>query len=281
MNSITVSSSAVPLSPISMVRSFMVNRALIYQLAKREVISRYRGSLMGLAWSFFNPLLMLAVYTFVFSVVFNARWGDKTKTGHKGEFAIILFVGILVHGIFAECVNRAPTLIVGNASYVKRVVFPLDTLPWVAMGAALFHAFVSFVVLLIAEFFIRGSMPVSVLYFPLVLLPFVLFTMGLTWLFAALGVFVRDIGQMTGILTTILLFLAPVFYPVDSLPESVRKWIYLNPLAFIIEQARSVLIWGAAPDFVGLGEYFLFAFFVAWLGYVCFHKMRRGFADVI
>lgn len=262
-----------------MVRSFVSNRVLIYQLAKREVISRYRGSLMGLTWSFFNPLLMLAVYTFVFSVVFNARWG--LETAHKGDFAIILFVGILVHGIFAECVNRAPGLIVGSASYVKRVVFPLETLPWVAMGAALFHAAVSLVVLLLAQLIIRGTLPVTALYFPLVLFPLILTTMGMAWLLAALGVFVRDIGQMTGILTTILLFMAPVFYPVSALPEGIRKWIYLNPLTFIIEQSRDVLIWGKAPDFIGLGKYAVFAAFVAWFGYVCFQKMRKGFADVI
>lgn len=279
MNTMISSSIAALTSPMSMVRSFFSNRALIYQLSKREVISRYRGSLMGLAWSFFNPLLMLAVYTFVFSVVFKARWGQETA--NKGDFAIILFVGILVHGVFAECVNRAPTLIVGNSSYVKRVVFPLETLPWVAMGAALFHALVSLVVLLLAQLLIRGTLPITALYFPLVLLPLVLFTMGLAWLFSALGVFVRDIGQMTGILTTILMFLAPVFYPVASLPENIRKWIYLNPLTVIIEQSREVLIWGNAPDFGGLGKYTLFAAVVAWLGYVCFQKMRRGFADVI
>jgi len=279
MNAMAPSSAATSATPLSMIRSLVNNRVLIYQLAKREVISRYRGSLMGMAWSFFNPLLMLVVYTFVFSVVFNARWG--VENAHKGEFAIILFVGILVHGIFAECVNRAPTLIIGNASYVKRVVFPLETLPWVAMGAALFHALVSLTVLLLAQLLIRGVLPVTVLYFPLVLLPLVIFTMGLAWLLSALGVFVRDIGQMTGILTTILLFMAPVFYPVTSLPEGIRKWIYLNPLTFIIEQSREVLTWGKAPDFVGLGKYTLVALAVAWVGYACFQKMRRGFADVI
>ncbi|MBB5864289.1 ABC transporter permease [Xanthomonas sp. 3058] len=279
MNQMMSSSIAASGSPSAMVRSFISNRVLIYQLAKREVISRYRGSLMGLAWSFFNPLLMLAVYTFVFSVVFNARWG--VETAHKGDFAIILFAGILVHGIFAECVNRAPTLIVGNASYVKRVVFPLETLPWVAMGAALFHAMVSLAVLLLAQLLIRGTLPVTVMYLPLVLFPLVMLTMGLAWMLSALGVFVRDIGQMTGILTTILLFLAPVFYPVTSLPEGIRKWIYLNPLTFIIEQARNVLIWNVAPDFVGLSKYTVFAAFLAWLGYLCFQKLRRGFADVI
>lgn len=272
-------SRAAAISPHSMVGSMVSNHALVYQLAKREVISRYRGSLMGLAWSFFNPLLMLAVYTFVFSVVFQARW--NTETPHMGEFAIILFVGVIVHGLFAECVNRAPGLIIGNASYVKRVVFPLETLPSVALLVSLFHAGVSLLVLVLAQLLVQGYVPLTALYLPVVLLPLALVTLGIAWLLAALGVFIRDIGQVTGIFTTVLLFLSPVFYPVEALPEHIRRWIYLNPLTFIIEQARGVLIWGVQPDMAGLGKYFLVSLMVAWLGYACFQKMRRGFADVL
>lgn len=266
-------------SPAAAIRSFWLNRNLVYQLTKREVISRYRGSVLGLAWSFFNPLLMLAVYTFVFSTVFNARWG--ASDGGRADFAIILFVGILVHGIFAECVNRAPGLILANVSYVKRVVFPLETLPWVAMGTAAFHALVTLVVLLIAQLLLRGSIPWQAIYFPIVIFPLILTTMGVAWVLAATGVFVRDIGQVTGVLTTILLFMAPVFYPISALPESFRKWIFLNPLTFVIEQSRAVLIWGVAPDWVGLAKYFVASVLVAWLGFWIFQKMRRGFADVL
>ncbi len=267
------------MSPILMIRSMVINRDLIYQLAKREVISRYRGSLMGLAWSFFNPLLMLAVYTFVFSVVFQARW--NTETSHLGEFAVILFVGVIVHGLFAECVNRAPDLIVGNSSYVKRVVFPLEILPAVSLLVSLFHAGVSLIVLMPALLLIQGYIPLTAAYVLLVLLPLLLVIIGVAWLIAALGVFVRDIGQVTGIFTTVLLFLSPVFYPVTALPEHIRSWIYFNPLTFIIEQARGVLIWGVQPDWAGLGKYTLVSLLIAWFGYICFQKMRRGFADVL
>lgn len=255
------------------------NRGLIFQLTKREVIGRYRGSIFGLAWSFFNPLLLLAVYTFVFSVVFKARWGGDASS--KSEFAIILFVGILVHGIFSECINRAPGIILSNVSYVKRVVFPLETLPWVALGSALFHAFVTLAVLLIAELIIKHSLPWTVIYFPIIIAPLALFTMGLAWVLAALGVYVRDIGQITGIFTTILLFMSPVFYPVSALPENMRKWLYLNPLTFVIEQSRSVLVWGGAVDWNGLVKYYVGSLIMLFIGYWSFQKMRRGFADVL
>ncbi|MEN5040941.1 ABC transporter permease [Stenotrophomonas sp. TWI1149] len=266
-------------SPMALVRSFLSNRMLVWQLTRRDVVSRYRGSVFGLAWSFFNPLLMLAVYTFVFSVVFKARWGLDAN-GH-GDFAVILFVGIIVHGVFAECVNRAPGLILNNASYVKRVIFPLETLPWVAMGATLFHSLVSVLVLLIAQVVLRGSVPITALWLPVVVLPLIVGTMGISWLLAAFGVYLRDIGQVTGILTTVMLFMAPVLYPVQALPEGLRPYIYLNPLTFIIEQSREVLLWGNAPNFVGLGKYALGAMLVAWLGFAAFQKMRRGFADVL
>ncbi len=266
-------------SPGALLRSLVSNRTLIWQLAKRDVISRYRGSVFGLAWSFFNPLFMLAVYTFVFSVVFKARWG--LETSNHGDFAVILFVGIIVHGVFAECVNKAPGLILNSSSYVKRVIFPLDTLPWVAMGATLFHSTISLLVLLIAQIVLRGSIPITALWLPVVILPLVIGTMGVSWLLAALGVYLRDIGQVTGILTTAMLFMAPVLYPLQALPERIRPYIYLNPLTFIIEQAREVLLWGHAPDFVGLGKYALGAMLVAWFGFATFQKMRKGFADVL
>lgn len=252
---------------------------MIGQLGRREVVSRYRGSVFGLAWSFFNPLLMLAVYTFVFSVVFRARWGGAE--GGKGEFAIFLFSGILVHGIFAECVLRAPTLILSNANFVKRVVFPLEVFPWVALTSALFHAAVSLLVLLLAQFVLAGSLPATIAYFPIVLVPLVLLTMGTAWLLAGLGVYMRDIGHVVGILVTVLLFLSPVFYPASAIPEAYRGWLKLNPLTFIIEQTRAVLILGETPDWAHLATYTVAAFAFAWAGFAAFQKLRRGFADVL
>lgn len=259
--------------------SFWEHRSLTYQLAKREVVGRYRGSMAGLAWSFFNPLLMLAVYTFVFSVIFQARWSGL-EAG-KGGFAIVLFIGVLLHGIFAECLNRAPTLIMSNTNYVKRVMFPLEILPWVAMGSALFHAFISLIVLMAGQIIMLGSVPPTAVLLPLIVAPLVLTTMGVAWILAAFGVYLRDIGQITVVITTVALFLSPVFYPATALPEAYRVIFLLNPLTFIIEQAREVMIWGHLPDWRGLALYMATSLVVAWIGFCTFQKMRRGFADVL
>jgi lipopolysaccharide transport system permease protein len=199
-------------TPVAMFVSLWRNRQLIWQMTHREVVGRYRGSVLGLAWSFFNPVLMLIVYTFVFSVVFKARWnvsGGESKT----DFAIILFTGMIVFNLFAEIVNRAPGLIIYNVNYVKKVVFPLEILSWVALGSVLFHSLVSLSVLLLAQFILNQSLPWTVMLFPLVLFPLILSSLGAAWFLAAIGVYVRDVGQITGVITTILMFLSAVFYP--------------------------------------------------------------------
>ena len=269
-----------PTSPLFLLRSFWRNRQLIAQMVKREVVGRYKGSVLGIAWSFFNPLLMLGIYTFVFSVVFKSRWGvsnDETKT----QFAIVLFVGMIVHGLFAEVINRAPTLITTNVNFVKKVVFPLDILPAVAIGAALFHYFISLGVLLIAFVLFNGYLNWTAIFLPLVLLPLIILTLGFAWMLASLGVFLRDLGQTTGIITMVLMFFSPIFYPVTALPVEMRPWIMANPLTFIIEQSREVLIWGHLPNSMGLSIYTLAATAVAWAGYAWFQKTRKGFADVL
>lgn len=271
---------AQPTSLVALARSFWRNRQLIAQMTKREVVGRYKGSAMGLAWSFFNPVFMLTVYTFVFSEVFKSRWGvggEESKT----QFAVVLFVGMIVHGLFAEVLNRAPLLILSNVNYVKKVVFPLETLPVIAMGAALFHSLISLGVLLAAFVLFNGYLHWTAVFTPLVLLPLIMLTLGLSWMLASLGVFLRDVGQTIGIITTVLMFLSPVFYPVTAVPERFRQFIMANPLTFIIEQAREVLIWGHLPNWVGLGIYTLAATVIAWAGYAWFQKTRKGFADVL
>lgn len=271
---------AQPTSPISLLRSLWHNRQLIAQMTKREVVGRYKGSVLGIAWSFFNPLLMLTIYTFVFSVIFQARWGVSTNET-KTQFAIVLFVGMIVHGIFAEVINRAPTLITYNVNFVKKVVFPLDVLPSVAIGAALFHSLVSLGVLMVAFVLFNGYLNWTAIFIPFVLLPLIILTLGFAWMLASLGVFLRDLGQTTGIITMVMLFFSPIFYPVTALPVALRPWMMANPLTFIIEQARAVLIWGYLPNWMGLGIYTFAATVVAWLGYVWFQKTRKGFADVL
>jgi lipopolysaccharide transport system permease protein len=271
---------AQPTSLAALARSLWRNRQLIAQMTRREVVGRYKGSFMGLAWSFFNPVFMLAVYTFVFSVVFKSRWGTGSEES-KTQFAVVLFVGMIVHGLFAEVLNRAPGLILSNVNYVKKVVFPVEILPVIATGAALFHSLISLGVLLAAFVLFNGYLHWTAVFIPLVLLPLIILTIGLAWILAATGVFLRDVSQTIGIITMVVMFLSPVFYPVSALPEIFRPWLMANPLTFIIEQAREVLIWGHLPNWAGLIVYTLAAAAVAWAGYVWFQKTRKGFADVL
>lgn len=263
-----------------MLASSWHNRGLIKALVKREVIGRYRGSMLGLAWSFFNPIMMLVIYTFVFSGIFKARW-DVSEHESKADFALVLFVGLIMHGLFAECINRAPSLITGNVSYVKKVIFPLEILPWVALGSALFHSAISVGVLLIAQLVINHHVAWTVLLFPIVLMPLIMFTMGFAWFLAALGVYVRDIGQMTSIFTVAMLFISAVFFPFSALPEQYRFWLELNPLALVIQEARMVLIAGQLPDFSKLAGMMVAGMISAWIGFSWFQRTRKGFADVL
>ncbi|WP_242475454.1 ABC transporter permease [Thiohalocapsa halophila] len=251
----------------------------MWDLIRRDVAGRYRGSAMGLLWSLITPMLMLAIYTFVFSVVFRARWGGGAED--RVTFAINLFAGMIVHGLVAECINRAPSLVLSNVNYVKRVRFPLELLCWVSLGTALFHAVISLVVLSIFLVLSQGYLSATILWLPLVWLPLLLGTLGVSWILASLGVFLRDIGQMTGTVTTMLLFLSPIFYPATALPEPYRTVLYLNPLTFVIEQTRAVLIAGQAPDWPAQMVALAVGALVAALGFAWFEKSRRGFADVL
>lgn len=266
-------------SPVGAVRSLWANRQLIARMGQREIIGRYKGSAMGLAWSFITPLFMLAIYTFVFSVVFQARWGTSEES--KTQFAVVLFAGLIVHTLFSDVINRAPQLVLGNVNYVKKVVFPLEILPVVQLLSATFHALVSVVVLIAAQLVFQGSLPITALLLPVVLLPFLLLTLGLAWCLASLGVFVRDVGQTISLVTSVMLFMSPVFFPVQSLPPALQPWMHLNPLTFVIEQVREVVVWGRLPDWQGLAVYSLASIATAWLGFAWFQKTRKGFADVL
>ena len=266
-------------SPKEMVASLWRNRSLVKALVQREVIGHYRGSVFGILWSFFNPVFMLLVYTFVFSVVFKARWSGGSDS--KTEFALVLFAGLIVFNLFAECFNRAPGLILANVNYVKKVVFPLEILPWVSLGSALFHTLISLGVWLIAYVILFGVPHVTVLLLPLIMLPLLLLIMGLTWGLASLGVYLRDVSQFIGMATTVLMFLSPIFYPITALPEKYQHLLLLNPLTPAIEYARDVLFWGKLPDMTILSVYLVGATLIAWLGFAWFQKTRKGFADVL
>jgi len=266
-------------SPISLVRSFWMNYRLILDLAKRDAIGKYKGSSLGIFWSLITPIFMLSIYTFVFSEIFKARW-SVTSTS-KSEFAIVLFAGMLVFNLFSEIVNRAPTLIINNVNFVKKIVFPLEILAYVNLISAIFHLIISVLVLLIFQFIATETLPWTVILLPAVIFPLALISLGLSWFLSAIGVFLRDVGQTIGILVTGLMFLSPVFFPLSAIPlhwQEIAQW---NPLVLPIEMARQVLIWGQVPDLNVLATYTCVACLIAWSGFVCFQKTRRGFADVL
>ncbi|TRW92220.1 ABC transporter permease [Candidatus Methylobacter oryzae] len=248
-------------------------------MVKREVIGRYRGSFLGLLWSFVNPVLMLTIYTFVFGFVFKARWGQDNTD--KYEFALVLFTGLIVFNLFSECISRAPGLILANVNYVKKVIFPLEVLPWVALGSALFHAGISLGVLFVFLAVLGHDFSWTMLWLPMILLPFALLIMGLSWLLASVGVFIRDVGQIVGMALTVLMFMSPIFYPLSALPDSVSHYLFLNPLTLVVDQVRNILIWGQQPHWSYLAVYTAISIFIAWFGLLWFEKTRKGFADVL
>lgn len=261
------------------VTSLSRNRNLIRQMAIREIVAKYKGSFLGALWTVLTPILMLSVYTLVFSVIFKSRWAGGT--GSKTEFATLMFAGLIVFNFFAEAINRAPRLILDNPNYVKKVVFPLEALTWVSLVSALFGAGISLCVLLVFRIMLNGMLPWTALLFPLLLLPLILLVAGLTWFLASLGVFLRDVSQAVGILVSVLMFLSPVFYPSDALPPELRLLVHLNPLAFYIENTRDLLIWGRL-DGLHLYPYHLgVSLLVAVAGLGWFRRTRHAFADVM
>lgn len=249
-------------------------------MVKREIQIKYKDSLIGLGWAFFTPLFMLGVYTFVFSEVFKSRWNNVIPTS-KADFAIMLFAGLMVYTFFAECLLRGPTIITSNTNYVKKIVFPLEILPFIAVGVSLFQLAISSIVLLTAQLFVNEQIHLTALLFPLVVLPLIVSTIGILWILAAAGVYLRDIGQLIAVLTSVLMFLSPIFYPVSALPEEFQSWLRLNPLTNIIEQTRAVLITGEMIDWKTYFMSLAPSLVIFAVGYALFQKARKGFADVL
>ena len=272
------------LNPLGIVTSLLRNRYLLSQLVRREVSARTNGSVLGVVWMLLQPLMMLALYSFVFAVIFKARWPglaavDETQGGLA--YAVVLFSGLILHGLLAEVLGRSPGLIAANRNYVKKLVFPVEILPWTVVLSALVTFAISLVLLLAMQIGVLGVPPLSALWLPLILLPYLLLLAGIAWGVSALGVFIRDIEQLTGLAATICLFLSPVFFPVTALPEFLRGWIWLNPIAVPVAQLRRVLFEGLPPDPALLLPYAAAALAIAWLGYSGFHRLRRAFADVV
>lgn len=259
----------------------MQRSSLIKLLIAREIRSRYKGSFLGIIWSLLTPLVMLALYTFVFAVIFKAKWSGLERETTTTEFAMILFAGITIHQIIAEVLSRAPTLIQSNKNYLTKVVFPLEILVPVSVGSSIFNGLISFLAMLVLIPFIAGGFYWTIIFLPLVILPLCILTLGLGWFLAALGVYIRDIGQILPPIITAMLFLAPIFFPMSILPIWLQPWVKFNPITVPVEQAHNVIFYGHLPNFYEIGIYTVIAVSIALLGYLFFQKTRKGFADVI
>jgi lipopolysaccharide transport system permease protein len=271
---------ALYLNPIAMARHFWHHRELIMQVTRREIEGRYRGSFLGILWSLAYPLFMLAIYTFVFGVVLKARW-PQARTDSLGEFALIVFCGMTAFSLFGDSVSKAPTIITSVPNYVKKVVFPLEILIISDFGTAIFHLSISLIVLVLAQLALGFGIQWTIVLLPIILLPAVFCGLGLMWFLASLGVFIRDVGQLIGILVQALFFFTPIFYSIDAIPEPFQTLILYNPLAPVVENFRRVMLWGTLPSIGGTALWIVVTGILMMLGYAWFMRTKKAFADVI
>jgi len=260
--------------------TFSLRFELYMQLLKRDVMIRYKGSVLGVLWSLINPLVMLAVYTFVFSIVFKSKWGIHTSD-NKAEYALVIFSALVFYNVFSEVVLRAPGLIIAHSNYVTKVVFPLELLSIMTLGNAILHSLLSLVILLLALFLFYGTLHWSVLFFPLIYIPLSLYSLGLSWFLSSVGVFIRDMGYFITIVIQVLFFMTPIFYPVNSVPQPYRTILSLNPLTGIIDNARNVLVFGKPIQW----EWWIISTLIgagfSFLSLLWFKKSKHAFADVL
>ena len=250
-------------------------------MSGRAIQERYRGSILGVAWTVLTPVFMLAVYTFIFTKVFNVRWGQDVSEMGTLQFSALLFAGLSLYTFMNEVILQGGSVIIGNPNYVKKVVFPLPALPVILILSALFQLLVSLLVLLVFQGVIAQKLEVTVLLVPLILLPFVLLMLGLTWIVASFGTYIRDLNQVLTPIITALLFLGPILYPMDNLPEQMRPYLYLSPLTVPVEQLREVMIWGRLPNWLHMAYYSFASISIFGLGLWWFKKTEKGFADVL
>ncbi len=259
----------------------MFNWSLLISLTQRDVIARYKSSILGIFWSLITPLLMLGVYTFIFGSVFQAKWSSP-KTGETVEsFAVTLFSGLIIFQLFADVISRCPNLIVDNKNLVTKIVFPVEILMPSIVLSALFHFLVNLIVLCVFQILLLGYIPLESLLLPIIVFPVCLLMLGLGWFLSSIGVFLRDINQFIGTLLTAMLFLSPIFYPLSALPEWLQPWLLLNPLSVPVEAARNILIFSTFPDFTALLIYWAISIAIAFFGYFVFMRARKGFSDVL
>ena len=262
------------------IRSLFKRRELLWQFLLRNVKVRHRGSVLGALWLILNPLLMLGLYVFAFGVVFGGRFTDSPNESTL-DFALGIFLGLNVLGLVSGIIGASPGIIVGQPNFVKKVVFPLEALPWVTVISAFFQGVISTGILLAYLFFIQGGIPWTAVLFPIPLFVLAFVCIAAGWLISATAVYLKDIAQMMGLLSTVLFFMAPILYPKTALPVEFQNLLYLNPLTYIIEQFRAVVLWGELPNWNGLALYGIASVAIAWMSLAWFQKTRKGFADVL
>lgn len=274
------------LSPWRMTTGMVRHWDLIWKFAARDIVEMYKGSYLGLVWVIAQPLLILGVYTFVFSAVLEAKdWmggGDEVGTsGRHAGFALMFFTGHLLYQFFSNVVQKSPTLLIGRRNLVQRVVFPVEILPVASALSALVYALIAIALLLIAAAAFAGIVNWTVLLLPAVLAPLVMLSLGLSWILASLGVFIRDTRVFTEVVVSLLYFMTPIFYTIDAVPDDYKWVLRLNPMSTIVTSGRDVLLLGQAPDWQALGIVTVASVLVMQIGYFWFMRTKRVFADVI
>lgn len=252
---------------------------LLKTLTKADIKQKYQGSVLGILWSLIVPLLMLAIYTFIFSEIFHTKW--EIDTSNKFQFALMLFCGLSIYNMFADVLGRSVSLIVSNQNYVKKVVFPLQLLPVVITFSSLFNCIISFAVLIAANVILNGSLHFSVLYTPLVLLPHVVFCAGVAFLVSAISVYLRDMASFVSVLTMVLMYLTPVFFPLTAIPEAFRRVMMFNVMTYSIENMRNVIIYGTSINWIYFSVSCVASTMLLLLGHWVFKRVKDGFADLL
>ncbi|MFM4730077.1 ABC transporter permease [Aeromonas salmonicida] len=263
---------------IALFGSALEHKSLIRDLVIRDISARYKGTLLGMVWALLNPLLMLGLYTFFFTLILKSKWGGGDT---QANYGLMLFSGLIVHGWMAEVLSRSPDLLSSNRNYVKKVVFPLDTLVWITVLSSLFQVFLSLVLLCLLALLMGNGLSWTLFLLQLVLLPLFALLLGLGWFVASLAVYFRDVGQFMGSFLTLLLFTSTAFFSLETAPEVIRSFLLFNPLTIIMDSLRDVQILHRQPDWSLLSVHAAVSFSVMWFGYRWFSKTKAGFADVL
>ena len=264
-----------------MIASFNYHMIILYNLTRRLVLAQYRGSALGVLWLGLLPVLMLAGYTLVFTKIFEPKWPGAIEDSGLYGYAMMLFAGLLIYGCLSEVMLGSGKIVSAYAPFIKKAQFPKIIIPTALVCSAVFNMVIGFVILMICMVLLGMGLSWSILFLPVILLPFILLLCGSAWILSAVGVYANDTNHVLAPIVTMALFLAPILYPVSAIPEGIRDYIYLNPISLISEQARACLFENQGPDFSHLGIYTAISIFILGAGYFTYSRASKGFADVL